>query len=310
MLTSKNRSAHQAIDYYSQTYDNSGLTTRWYGQGAAMLGLSGEIKDKEIFANVCRGRTPDGNGRLGRNTKRAAIDCTFSAPKSVSLSALVGGDKRLVDAHRQAVEKTLYFMEKQYTQTRVRIGKERPRIKTGNLIAAQFCHYESRELDPHLHTHALVMNLTQTENGRWYSLYNNDIYKNKKLLGRLYQRYLKMEVQKLGYETERRKHGMFEIKGYREEDLIEFSKRRQQIIAKVGEACAKWKTREEAWEITRKAKQFLPLAELKEMWRTQVLDLGIVLVIFEIKSQQKEFELNQIELVQKSDLQPKARLRL
>ena len=34
---------------------------------------------------------------------RAGWDATFSAPKSVSLTALVGGDERVRDAHRQAV---------------------------------------------------------------------------------------------------------------------------------------------------------------------------------------------------------------
>lgn len=293
MLTAKNRNAQEAIDYYSQTYDNASLITRWYGQGTLALGLSGEIKSKEIFANVCKGRTPNGNVKLGRNIKRAAIDCTFSAPKSVSLSALVGGDEGLVAAHHLAIEKTLSFMEKRYAQTRIRIGENRPRVKTGNLIVAQFDHIESRELDPHLHTHALVMNLTQAPSGKWYSLYNSEIYKNKKLLGRLYQRYLAQEVQKLGYETERRKHGQFEIKGYDKQDLVEFSKRRQQIIAETGYG-ARWKTREEAWEITRKAKQHLTPQELKKYWRGEAASLGIVSVVPETLEMSEALQKTQV----------------
>ena len=277
MLTAKNRSAHEAIDYYSQRLDNSCLA-RWYGKGAIVLGLLGEINSKEVFANICNGRTPDGSVKLGRNTKRAAIDCTFSVPKSVSLSALVAGDERLLVAHRKAVEQTLSTIEKHHAQTRVRVGGARYCVNTGNLIVAQFDHWESRECDPHLHTHSLIMNLTQTELGRWYSLHNGEIYQNKKALGVLYHNHLKDEIQKLGYEIEARPHGGFEIKGYKKEDLMHFSKRRQQIIAKVGHG-ASWITRENGWSITRKSKQHLPLDELKEVWRQQAQNLGIVPVV-------------------------------
>jgi conjugative relaxase-like TrwC/TraI family protein len=317
MLTAKNRTAHEAIDYYShnQNFDDTSLTTRWYGKGAIALGLSGEINSKEVFANICNGLTPNGSQKLGNNIKRAALDCTFSAPKSVSLSALVGGDERLMTAHHHAVEQSLAVMEKHHAQTRIRAGdRRRYCVNTNNLIVAEFDHIESRELDPHLHTHALVMNLTQVEScDRWYSLHNGEIYKNKKPLGMLYQAHLRAEVQKLGYEVEERSHGQFEIKGYKQEDLMEFSKRRQQIIAKVG-AGATWETRENAWSITRRAKQYIPAVELKEMWRRQALDLGIVPVVSaqtpdsaEDISTQKQIQ-HEREIIEK-DLQPRVRLR-
>lgn len=279
MLTAKNRSAHEAIDYYSQRLDNSSLA-RWYGKGAIVLGLSGEINSKEVFANICNGRTPDGRVKLGRNTKRAALDLTFSVPKSISLSALVGGDDRLIEAHHRAVEQTLEVIEKHYAQTRIRAKGTRYAVNTNNLIVAQFDHWESRELDPHLHTHALVMNLTQVENYGWYSLHNGEIYKDKKVLGMFYHVCLREEIQKLGYEIEARPHEDFEIKGYRKEDLMYFSKRRQQIIAEVGHG-ASWITRENGWSITRKVKQHLPLEELKEIWKKQAEALRIVPVVSE-----------------------------
>ncbi len=292
MLTAKNRNAQQAIDYFSQGYYDTSLT-RWYGKGAAALGLSGRIQNKEVFANICNGLNPDGTKQLGRDRSRAAIDCTFSAPKSVSLTALIGGDERLEAAHRKAVEKTLSIMEQRYAQTRVRMGTCHPKIRTDNLVVAQFDHIESRELDPHLHTHALVMNLTQTEKGAenssWYSLWNEEIYTNKKHLGMIYQSYLAAEVQKLGYEIEARSHGQFEIKGYKQDDLIEFSKRRQQIIAEVG-ADASWVTRENAWSITRKAKQHLPAQELRQAWKEEALALGIVPVLPETTTSLNYYE--------------------
>ncbi|MBA3920218.1 MAG: relaxase domain-containing protein [Nostocaceae cyanobacterium] len=272
-----NRSALQAINYYSEGYYDESQT-RWYGLGAAALGLSGRVNNKESFANVCNGFTPDGTKQIGMNTERAAIDCNFAAPKSVSLTALVGGDERLEVAHRLAVEKTLSYMEEHFAQTRVQVNNgKRIKEKTGNLIAAQFDHIESRELDPHMHTHALVMNLTQRDNSDWYSLANEGIKFNQKHLGMIYQSYLANEVQRLGYETEARPHGQFEIKGYKAKDLETFSKRRQQIISVVG-ADASWQSRENAWSITRKNKQHVPHDELKAKWREEAAALGIEIV--------------------------------
>jgi len=291
MLTAKNASPQNAIDYFSQGYYDA-EQTRWYGKGAAALGLKGKIDNKEIFANVCNGMSPDGRTQLGAKAfdsknRRAALDCTFSAPKSVSFTALVGGDERIEVAHRTAVEKTLALIEERYAQTRVRVGGSRPTIQTGNLVVAQFDHISSRELDPHLHTHALLMNLTQVENGDWYSLSNNQIFNNKKLLGMVYQSYLAQEVQLLGYETIARPHGQFEIKGYKREDLVEFSKRRQQILSQVG-ADSSWISRENAWSITRKSKEDILPDDLKQRWRDEAAALGIAVVKSGPKSQRPE----------------------
>lgn len=287
MLTAENYNAKRAM-YFTKTYNYAG---RWYGKGAEVLGLTGEITSDsgmEAFINICNGLMSDGEGKLGRNIKRAALDCTFSVPKSVSLSALVGGDNRLVTAHNLAVARTLSVIERDYAQTRVRDRENNRRhvVTTGNLIVAQFDHIESRELDPHLHTHALVMNLTQIESGKWYSLHNGEIYRNKKPLGLLYHDYLKEEVEKLGYETETlEEEGLFEIASYKRDNLIAFSKRRQQIISnKNVKADSTWRARENAWTVTRKAKRHLSPNELQELWRKQAVSLGIVPVVAKITS--------------------------
>ena len=81
-------------------------------------GLKGEI-DEEHFARLADGRHPLTGAQLvqhraameylnehGEKVKtmehRAGWDATFSAPKSVSLTALVGGDERVRMAHRRA----------------------------------------------------------------------------------------------------------------------------------------------------------------------------------------------------------------
>jgi conjugative relaxase-like TrwC/TraI family protein len=96
---------------------------------------------------------------------RAGIDLTFSAPKSISLAALVGGNEALEQAHYTAVARTLEVIEQRYAQTRVRTEEGRQAITTGNLIVAQFHHDTSREKDPQLHTHCVVINATQLRRG-------------------------------------------------------------------------------------------------------------------------------------------------
>jgi conjugative relaxase-like TrwC/TraI family protein len=278
MLTAKNCKASTAVQYFTDYYDPG--QTRWFGKGASALGLEGEI-DRESFEHICYGRSPDGTKYLGTkgnpDKRRAGTDFTFSAPKSVSLTALVGGDARLEVAHRTAVEMTLKLIEERYAQTRITKNGIVSEIQTGNLVVAQFDHIESRELDPHLHTHALVMNLTQAENQKWYANDNDLIFQNKKHLGTIYQAYLAAEVEKLGYEIEPRPHGMFEIKGYKRENLVEFSKRRMQILAQCP-ANSTWQTREDSWHRTRKNKEHVPSIELKARWQQESSVLGIEIV--------------------------------
>ena len=98
---------------------------------------------------------------------RAGWDATFSAPKSVSLTALVGGDDRVREAHRESVRVALHELER-YTQAR--IGNIHAPETTGKFIAATFEHDTARPVDgyaaPQLHTHAVIFNVTERENGQ------------------------------------------------------------------------------------------------------------------------------------------------
>jgi conjugative relaxase-like TrwC/TraI family protein len=280
MLTPKNIKAKTAVKYFKQGYYQKG---KWLGKGAATLGLKGEIKNDLVYENIVNGLTPDGSKRLNRrevqqDRRKAAVDCTFAAPKSVSLCALVGNDERLILAHERAVEKVLQQMESEYSQSRVMLGgNQQEVVKTQNMVIAKYDHIESRELDPHLHSHCLVMNMTQLPNGEWYSHLNDEIFRNQKLLGMKYQHYLALEVQKLGYEIEQRSHGQFDIKGYSEQDLNDFSKRRMQILARTG-VDATWAEREKAWKKTRRNKENVSPEELKTLWQQEAAALGLEIV--------------------------------
>ncbi|MEL7495845.1 MAG: MobF family relaxase, partial [Cyanobacteria bacterium J06554_11] len=139
-------------------------------------------------------------------------------------------DKRIISAHDAAVKTALDVLENRYAQTRVRRGPGiREKVTTGNVIAATFRHETSREQDPQLHTHCVVINATQLENGKWQSLSNEEVLNNQKLLGEIYQNELAHQLRGYGYEIEPNGSGQFEVKGYEQPLLDLFSTRTQQI---------------------------------------------------------------------------------
>src|SRR3546814_8481309 len=110
-----------ADNYYaSADADRSG---QWVGSGADTLGLSGAV-DAAVFDKLLKCELPDGTRVGHENQHRAGTDLTFSLPKSWSVLALVGGDKRIIEAYREAVVETLPWAEKNAAETRlVEIGR-------------------------------------------------------------------------------------------------------------------------------------------------------------------------------------------
>ncbi len=133
----------------------------------------------------------------------AGWDLTFSAPKSVSIVALdAEGDERLQDAHRQAVDVALDYVERHFSVYRIREGDgERHEEIAGNLLMARTTHMTSRAGDPNLHDHVLVMNAVRDEDGTWRALESEHIFKHMKLAGGIYQAELRNLARELGYDV-------------------------------------------------------------------------------------------------------------
>jgi conjugative relaxase-like TrwC/TraI family protein len=227
-------------DYYAEGERVAGM---WQGRGAELLGLRGAVKT-DAFEALRQGLDPGTNEflRVRRSADRTAVDgtklaqgrslydFTISAPKSVSILAIVGGDDRLIEAHRAAVIETLQEVET-YAATRVRQSGANEDRPTGNLALAVYHHDTSRELDPQLHTHAVAANLTYdgTE-GRWKALQASEIYERRAYLSEVYRNALAREVLELGYEIENQRDAKgrdsgFEIRGVTKELLTKFSER-------------------------------------------------------------------------------------
>jgi conjugative relaxase-like TrwC/TraI family protein len=235
--------ASERQNYWSR--DQQGHS-EWQGQLAKEWGLSGSVGD-EHFARLTEGQHPYTEEQMvkhqvsrtyeGKDGKevtsmehRAGWDATFSAPKSVSLTALVGGDERVRLAHRESVRVALNELE-QYTQAR--IGNVHAPETTGKFAVATFEHDTARPVEgyaaPQLHTHSVIFNVTERENGQTRSLQPRELYASQHYATAIYRTELATRLQQLGYEIERGKYGQPEIKGYSREYLEASSPRREQI---------------------------------------------------------------------------------
>lgn len=210
----------------------------WAGRGATALGLAGPV-DQDAFREVLEGRVPHGR-RLGRRDRHGNIlhrpgrDVTLSAPKSVSLLALVGGDARIVAAHDHAVRQSLDWIEAHAVETRLQDPATGEMVRAGGqgMVAATFRHDTSRNLDPQLHTHCVIANMALGPDGKWRTMVNDGLYSSKTAIGAIYRASLARGLRRLGYRlTRTHADGRFEIAGVSREVVRAFSTRRAQIEA-------------------------------------------------------------------------------
>ena len=281
-------SYYERDGYYAKDDAEHRAASAWLGTGAAEAGLEGTV-DPAAFRAVLEGVVPDGSGRqLGRIGKdgerqhRPGRDLTLSAPKSVSLAALVGGDTRVVDAHDRAVARTVAWFEKNVAETRMKAPDTGRMVRTGGqkTVVAAFRHDTSRNLDPALHTHAVIANMVKGEDGKWRSMSNEKLYASKMLLGALYRNELAAGLSRLGYGIDKtHADGRFEIAGVTRETVEAFSTRRAEIQAamaerNLGSPADNPRLAERAALMTRSAKRDIDRDELTGIWQKQAADLG------------------------------------
>ena len=281
-------SYYERDGYYAKDDPKHRSASAWAGTGAAELGLEGAV-DPDTFKAVLEGRVPNGSGqRLGRvdrdgnRTHRPGRDLTFSAPKSVSLAGLVGGDRRVVEAHDRAVAKTLAWVESEVAETRLRDPQTGRMVRAGGqkTVAATFRHDTSRNLDPQLHTHAVLANMVKGSDGKWRTMANEALYRRQKLIGMVYRSELAQRLSPLGYGIEKsHADGRFEIAGVSREVVEAFSTRRAEIEAAVaersgGDTAANPRLAERAALMTRAHKRDVDKSALRGNWQRQAADLG------------------------------------
>lgn len=267
-------SYYEADDYYA---DGGISPSEWHGEGARALGLSGEV-NRETFRAILDGTLPHGQQlgtmREGKLQHRPGWDVTMSAPKSLSIMAEVAGDRRLIGAHANAVKAALAYVERHAAATLIRTPGGVERHTTDNLVIASFRHDTSRAQDPQLHTHNVIMNMTQDAEGNWRSLEPRALYQLQKAIGAVYRQELAVGVRALGYAIEQGKDSLFEIKGVPAAVIRAFSERAAQVEARLAErgqtrATASAEEKQIAALDTREAKQNLERGELVANWRAE-----------------------------------------
>lgn len=277
----------KAASYYSDVekaaeyYGGERIPSEWTGKGAAIAGLEGRVNRADLTA-VLSGKITDASGerQLGRKIAdgaehRAGYDFTISAPKSISIEALVHGNRVALEAHRTAAATALRYLET-YAETRV----ARQTVRTGNLAVATYEHVSSRAGDPQLHTHALVANVTYHQ-GKAYSLESRSLFERYRAADGVYHQELSRHLRRAGFAVRHDKDGHIELAGYRRDDLRDFSTRSTEIeaaLAKRGltRETASATSRETAALDTRSVKVLPETREAHlERWTAQAEALGI-----------------------------------
>ena len=281
-------SYYERDGYYAKDDPAHREASAWHGKGAEDLGLSGPV-EPEVFRSVLEGVVPDGSGRrLGRPGKDGAFhhrpgrDLTLSAPKSVSLLALVVGDARAIRAHNVAVARTLDWVERNVAETRMSEPGTGQMVRAGDqkTLVATFRHDTSRNLDPLLHTHAVIANMVKGTDGKWRTMSNEKLYSNKMLIGAIYRTELAGELERIGYRIEKtHADGRFEIAGVSREVIEAFSTRRAEIENAMeerglGETAGNQRAAQRAVLMTRARKRDVDKAALTSVWGKQAADLG------------------------------------
>jgi conjugative relaxase-like TrwC/TraI family protein len=227
--------AQSIADYYTDLaredyYTNGGEPAgKWIGAGAKMFGFGGDPVDKADLYYAFQGFNPKFGNAIATNAgeqHKAGYDLTFSAPKSVSIVWATTDEKTrkaLSEAQQRSVEKAIAYAEKSgaFIQREGHAGAIKTPYLDGVAVAT-FEHSTSRNLDPNLHTHAVVCNLAP--NGKRIDFQAGYV----KELGAVYRAELALELRELGFAIERDRFS-FSISAIPEELKKELSSRRAEI---------------------------------------------------------------------------------
>ena len=250
------KSASQVLDYFREQYAGADeayysqegkVSGEWSGRLAEEMGLRGAVREED-FASLADGRHPltgeqlvkhrdaveytNADGKTIKTTeRRPAVDATISAPKSVSLTALVGGDERVIEVNRAAEDKVIAELEK---LTDARLSGDATE-RTEKFVAAKFEHHTARPVDgyaaPQLHTHAIIFNVARRADGKTGAMQPAEMFMARRFITAVYRAELAAGLERIGYTLEKGEHGKFEIAGYTPEYLRAESPRREQIKA-------------------------------------------------------------------------------
>jgi len=256
----------------------------WGGEGAKMLGLSGDVRKKD-FVNLCHNQNPLSGEQLNprhSDKRRVGFDLTFSVSKSTSLIYSITGDERIREAFEKSVHETMQEIERTEMRTQKGQSKEKHYPKTENMVWAAFTHRTSRPVngipDPHLHRHCFAFNTTwNEEKQRFQAGEFSTIKKKAPYFEAAFNARMAKRMEDLGYSIDRRGYS-WEISGIDHTIISKFSRRTEEV-----EKLAK-KQEEKSGKLTAKQKEKLGALtrakkiasqsweSLKEIWKSWLTD--------------------------------------
>ncbi len=263
-------------DYYLEPTEEPG---RWHGDYAAELGRSGRVERADL-ETILEGRDPRTGAKIATWRKRPAYDLTLSATKSVSLLWGLGdADVAAVveQSHDRAVDAAFAYMNEQACKVRRGAGGKWD-LPAHGLLGAIFRHRTSRDLDPDLHSHVLVANVTRGADDEYSCPDGNLLFDHARAAGCIYQAVLRRQLrEQLGVRFGEVTKGYAEIVGIDRDMRRAFSKRRVAIEARMAEHGTKSRRGAEIAALaTRKAKgDPLSEAQLRAAWEADAAELGL-----------------------------------
>lgn len=141
--------------------------------------------------------------RASRGEKQvcAGYDHTFTLPKSVSALWAVAPlpvAQQIEKAHEAAIKAAVEWAESNVAYTRRGKGGVR-QVNVRGLITVGFVHRDSRDSDPHLHTHVVFSNKVQAvDDGAWLALDGRVIYHAAVAASEFYTTRVAAELDKMG----------------------------------------------------------------------------------------------------------------
>ena len=254
-------------DYYTK---GGNEPSEWGGKLAARLGLSGPV-DRKAFEELLAGKVEGqqlGRLRHGEVQHHPGWDFAVNAPKSVSIMALVTGDERIVAAHERAVSTAIGWIE-EHAELRRRMDGKIQHETTGQLLYARFTEHASRELDPHLHTHVVILNMTRhAGDEQMVSLETRAMFAEQMTAGQIYRNELAQDLRELGYEIDfDPRQGLFEICDVPKDLMDAMSRRAEQIDVHAKEHGLRGQAeRSISFFATRRPKQKVVIDTLHAQW--------------------------------------------
>lgn len=266
----------KTTEYYRGGGDLMLGPARWAGPGVPAFGLVEDEHSDRKFEALLKGFNPDDpSEKLVRNAghikREMGMDFTFTSDKSVGIllsTASPEEREKILNAHRQAVEKAMGFLLGEgYSRTGAQ--GTGPRQALDGVIMRQVDHLDSRDGDPNLHTHCVLLNLNLCQDGKFRAIEMSPMIQAKHAAGALYRAHLAEGLRAAGYaiESEReldadeRETGQVwhRVAGINKALVKQFSKRRQAIEKLMRE---KGLSAQEATLRTRRGKMDLSPSEI------------------------------------------------